>query len=404
MAEGCVHVVGAGLAGLSAAIRLTEQGCKVVVHEANHFAGGRCRTFHDPRLDRSIDNGNHLILSGNRAARRYLATIGATGMMEELPARFRPPVQDLPITDGNSMWSILVDGAPQTSVANAPAAMPQKVTHGYFEAMRIPVVRGRIFTAADRVDAPLVAVINETMARKLWPGKDAIGGTVKLLNETLPWVTVVGVVKDVRSSGFLTDPPPTMYFPQAQAGKSAWYVPSTLWLIVRTNADPRAVVGQIRSIVREIAPAAPIARVQTMSDAVAASVAPRRFTTLLLLAFAMVAMILAGLGIYSVIAYAVSQRRAEMGIRMALGARRGQVVSQVLGEGVRTAAVGAAVGIVLALATTRFLRAMAVGVSPGDPGTLAVVAVTLMLVAVAAAYVPARRASGVDPARAIRAD
>jgi predicted permease len=313
-------------------------------------------------------------------------------------------VQDLPITDGNSMWSILVDGAPQTSVANAPAAMPQKVTHGYFEAMRIPVVRGRIFTAADRVDAPLVAVINETMARKLWPGKDAIGGTVKLLNETLPWVTVVGVVKDVRSSGFLTDPPPTMYFPQAQAGKSAWYVPSTLWLIVRTNADPRAVVGQIRSIVREIAPAAPIARVQTMSDAVAASVAPRRFTTLLLLAFAMVAMILAGLGIYSVIAYAVSQRRAEMGIRMALGARRGQVVSQVLGEGVRTAAVGAAVGIVLALATTRFLRAMAVGVSPGDPGTLAVVAVTLMLVAVAAAYVPARRASGVDPARAIRAD
>jgi predicted lysophospholipase L1 biosynthesis ABC-type transport system permease subunit len=266
------------------------------------------------------------------------------------------------------------------------------------------VVRGRIFTAADRVDAPLVAVINETMARKLWPGKDAIGGTVKLLNETLPWVTVVGVVKDVRSSGFLTDPPPTMYFPQAQAGKSAWYVPSTLWLIVRTNADPRAVVGQIRSIVREIAPAAPIARVQTMSDAVAASVAPRRFTTLLLLAFAMVAMILAGLGIYSVIAYAVSQRRAEMGIRMALGARRGQVVSQVLGEGVRTAAVGAAVGIVLALATTRFLRAMAVGVSPGDPGTLAVVAVTLMLVAVAAAYVPARRASGVDPARAIRAD
>jgi putative ABC transport system permease protein len=313
-------------------------------------------------------------------------------------------VQDLPITDGNSMWSILVDGAPQTSVANAPAAMPQKVTHGYFEAMRIPVVRGRIFTAADRVDAPLVAVINETMARKLWPGKDAIGGTVKLLNETLPWVTVVGVVKDVRSSGFLTDPPPTMYFPQAQAGKSAWYVPSTLWLIVRTNADPRAVVGQIRSIVREIAPAAPIARVQTMSDAVAASVAPRRFTTLLLLAFAMVAMILAGLGIYCVIAYAVSQRRAEMGIRMALGARRGQVVSQVLGEGVRTAAVGAAVGIVLALATTRFLRAMAVGVSPGDPGTLAVVAVTLMLVAVAAAYVPARRASGVDPARAIRAD
>ena len=313
-------------------------------------------------------------------------------------------VQDLPITDGNSMWSILVDGAQQTSVANEPAAMPQKVTHGYFDAMRIPVLRGRTFTADDRVDAPLVAVINETMARKLWPGRDAIGGTVKLLNETLPWVTVVGVVKDVRSSGFLTDPPPTMYFPQTQAGRSAWYVPSTMWLIVRTNADPRAVAGQIRSIVREIDAAAPIARVQTMNEAVAASVAPRRFTTLLLLGFAVVAMILAGLGIYSVIGYSVSQRRAEMGIRMALGASRSKVVGQVLGEGIRTGAVGSVVGLVIAFATTRLLRALVVGVSPTDALTLGSVSGSLMLVAIAAAYIPARRASRVDPVQAIRAD
>jgi putative ABC transport system permease protein len=313
-------------------------------------------------------------------------------------------VQDLPISDDNSIWSILVDGAPMTSVANAPAAMPQKVTHGYFEAMRVPVLRGRIFTDADRVDAPLVAVINETMARKLWPGKDAVGGTVKLLNETSPWVTVVGVVKDVRSSGFLTDPPPTMYFPQPQAGRSVFYVPSTMWLIVRTNADPRAIVGRIRAIVREMAPRAPIARVQTMNEAVAASVAPRRFTTLLLLGFAVVAMILAGLGIYSVIAYSVSQRRAEMGIRMALGASRGKVVGQVLGEGIRTAAVGSLVGLVIAFAATRLLRALVVGVSPTDPLTLGTVSVSLMLVALAASYIPARRASRVDPVQAIRAD
>jgi predicted permease len=270
--------------------------------------------------------------------------------------------------------------------------------------MRIPLLRGRTFSDADRVDAPLVAVINETMARRLWPGKNAIGGTIKMLNETAPWVTVVGVVKDVRSSGFLTDPPSTMYFPQAQAGKSAYFVPSTMWLIVRTTSDPRAVAGAVRSIVREIEPRAPIARLQTMNEAVAASVAPRRFTTLLLLGFASVALVLAGLGIYSVIAYSVSQRRAEMGIRMALGASGANVVGQVLGEGIRTAAIGSGLGLVIAFAATRLLRALVVGVSTTDALTLGSVSLSLMLVALAASYVPARRASRVDPVQAIRAD
>jgi ABC-type antimicrobial peptide transport system permease subunit len=141
-----------------------------------------------------------------------------------------------------------------------------------------------------------------------------------------------------------------------------------------------------------------------MREAVAASVAPRRFTTLLLSAFAVVAMILAGLGIYSVIAYSVSQRQAEMGIRMALGASRKAVVGQVIGEGIRTAAIGAGVGLVVAFATTRLLRTLVVGVSTTDVLTLASVSFTLMLVALAASYVPARRASRVDPVQAIRAD
>ena len=313
-------------------------------------------------------------------------------------------VEDLPITDDNSIWSIAIDAATTTSVAEAPAAMPQRVTPGYFDAMRIPLVRGRTFTDADREDAPLVAVVNETMARTMWPGKDAMGGTVRMLDSTMPRVTVVGVVKDVRSSGFLTNPPPTMYFPSVQGRRSAYYVPTEMWLVARTTGDPRSIATQVRSIVREVEPSAPIATVQTMTEAVATSVAPRRFTSLLLAGFAIVALVLAGLGIYSVIAYSVSQRRAEMGIRMALGANRRQVTNQVLGEGIRTATLGAAIGVALTLATTRFLRAMVVGVSPSDPATLAIVTFVLLLVALVASYVPARRASSVDPVRAIRAD
>ena len=313
-------------------------------------------------------------------------------------------VEDLPITDGNSMWSMLVDGAPQTSVANAPAAMPQKVTPDYFETMGIRLLRGRTFTTADRVDAPLVAIVNETMEKKHWPGKGAIGGTVKLLSEEAPWATVVGVVRDVRSRGFLDEVPPTMYFPQAQAGRTAWYVPSLMWIVARTRGEPSAIASSVRAIIREIEPTTPIATVQTMDEAVAASVASRRFTTSLIAGFALIALLLAGLGVYGVITYSVNQRQFEMGIRMALGASRGRVVSQVLGEGLRTGVIGAAVGLVIAVAVTRLLRATFVGVSPGDPITLITVTVVLLFVAMAAAYLPARRASGVDPVRAIRAE
>ena len=313
-------------------------------------------------------------------------------------------VEDLPITDGNSEWSILVDGAPMTTVANAPAAMPQKVTPDYFETMGVRLVRGRTFTNADRADAPLVAVVNETMEKKLWPGKSAIGGTVKLLSEERPWVTVVGVVRDVRSRGFLDEVPPTMYFPQAQAERAAWYVPSQMWLVIRTRGEPSAIAASVRAIIREIEPSTPIATVQTMTEAVAASVASRRFTTSLITGFALIAVLLAGLGVYGVITYSVNQRQFEMGIRMALGATRSRVVNQILGEGLRTGAMGAAIGLVLAWGATRLLIATLVDVKPGDPLTLAVVTVVLLSVALLAAWVPARRASAIDPVRTIRAE
>jgi predicted permease len=291
-----------------------------------------------------------------------------------------------------------------TTVANAPTAMPQKVTPDYFEAMGVRLLRGRTFTDADRADAPLVAVVNETMAKKLYPGKEALGGTVKMLNEQSPWATVVGVVRDVRSRGFLNEVPPTMYFPQAQAGRTAFYVPSMMWIVARTRGEPSTIAGSIRAIIRDVEPTTPIATVQTMEDAVAASVASRRFTTSLITGFAVIAVLLAGLGVYGVITYSVNQRQFEMGIRMALGATPAHVVNQILGEGLWTGAIGAAIGLVAAWGATRLLTATLVDVKPGDPLTLSVVTLVLLTVALLAAWIPARRASAVDPVKTIRAE
>lgn len=290
------------------------------------------------------------------------------------------------------------------SVAEAPSAMPQQVTPGYFRTMGIPVVRGREFTAGDRDDAPLVALVNEAAAKKLWPGKNPIGGTVKMLSPSSPWATVVGVVKDVRSAGYQADVPPTMYFPHAQAGKSAYYTPAAMNVVIKTSSDPLAVAGPVREIVRQLSASTPVSKVETMENVVAASVASRRFSTELLAGFAGLALLLAGLGIYGVIAYDVSQRTYEIGLRMALGAQSGQVAGMMLGRGVRLVVIGLAIGVAGSLAVTGVLQSLLVGVSRLDPVTIGGVVAVLAIVAAGAAYLPARRASAVDPMEALRRD
>ena len=312
-------------------------------------------------------------------------------------------VGELPVRDGWSSWSILIDGAPMTSVAGAPAAMPMQVSPGFFETMGITLARGRLFTDADRNGAPIVVIVNETMEKMLWPGKSALGGTVKMLNPQSPWATVVGVIKDVREGGFLVEPPPSMYFPHAQAGLSAYYWPVDMNLVIRTQGDPLSIVSAVRRIVHELEPAAPLARIQTMDDVVAASVSSRLFSTQLLAGFAILALVLAGIGIYGVISYGVTQRTFEIGLRIALGAPRQQVLRLIVGEGVRLAVVGLAIGIAGALAVTRSMRALFVDVSSGDPRTLLTVIISIGVVALLASWLPARRATVVDPMGAMRA-
>jgi putative ABC transport system permease protein len=328
-----------------------------------------------------------------------------TGRVQALPGvRSVGAVGDLPIADGNSIWSILIDGSPTMSVGEAPSAMPQQVTPDYFRTLGIPVVRGREFTSADGADAPLVAVINETAAKKLWPGKSPIGGTIKMLSSTAPWATVVGVVKDVRSAGYQAEVPPTMYFPHAQAGRSAYYTPSAMNLVIKSSGDPLALAGPVRAIVRQLSATTPVSQVRTMESVVAASVASRRFSTELLAGFAALALVLAGIGIYGVIAYDVSQRTYEIGLRMALGAQSGQVAGMMLGRGVRMVALGLVLGVAGSLAVTGVLQSVLVDVSRLDPLTIIGVVTVLAIVASCAAYLPARRASAVDPMVALRRD
>ncbi len=313
-------------------------------------------------------------------------------------------VKDLPVADGYSGWSILIDGAPRTTIALAPVAAPQMVTTDYFKVMRIPLVRGRTFTGEDRMDAPLVAVINETMARKEWPDRDPVGGTITMFGPNGGAATVVGVVKDVRSGGFAGEVPPTMYFPHPQSGRSAYYVPEAMTLLVRTSGNPSALTGAVRGIVRELDPKAPVSRVATMDRLVADSVGARRFSTLLLAGFGCLALLLAAIGIYGVISSAVAHRTYEIGVRMALGARRQDVVVMILKEGLRTAALGAAIGIAGAIASAYAMRAVFYEVKAWDPLTLGGTVLLLMLTAVLASWIPARRASAVHPMSALRVD
>ena len=307
----------------------------------------------------------------------------------------------LPITGGESGWSIMLDGRVVKTISEAPYAKPEQVTAGYFQTFGIPVLKGRAFGEGDRRGAPPVAVINSAMAKKLWPGVDPVGHAEDVQPE-LAWVTIVGVVGDVHARGFQEEAPATMYFPYSQSGVERVF-PAELDGARGSNGR-RAGVDGARGARRRsgIDAQVPISRVATMDEVVARSIASRRFTTILLGGFASLALALAGIGIYGVIAYGVSQRTYEIGVRIALGASTASVVRLVMAEGVRMTLTGLALGLVGALAIDRLLRSMLVGVTTTDPTTLVVVVGVLVGVAACACVLPARRATTVSPTEALR--
>jgi len=304
-------------------------------------------------------------------------------------------VSVLPLGGDDNSNFVEIEGRPPLAPGQALRAGRRNASPDYFRALRVPLKSGRALAPSDAADAPPAAVINEAMARAFFPGEDPVGKRLRT-GDNNPWVTIVGVVGDVRHRGLDVDTRPEMFFPHAQSPSRQ------MSLVVRSGGDPLALVGAVRERVRAVDKDQPVGNVKTMEAWVAESVASRRFAVLLLAAFALVAAGLAAVGIYGVVSYGVAQRTHELGLRLALGAQRSDVLRLVIRQGMKMTLVGAAVGLAAALALTRLMAGLLYGVSATDPLVFAGVALLLVAVALLACYVPARRATRVDPMVALR--
>jgi predicted permease len=269
---------------------------------------------------------------------------------------------------------------------------------GYFAATGIPLLRGRVFDGSDRPEAPHAAVISQSLAQKYWPNEDPIGKRIQFgnMDGDLRLLHVVGVVGDVRGHGLDADAQPTVYANALQRPPH-----STLSIVVRAQADPATLTPALRQTVRALNSELPVS-FRTLQQIFSSSLDQRRFSLIIFAVFAAVAISLAVMGIYGVMAYAVAERTKEIGVRMALGATVGDILKLVIGQGGRLIAVGVALGLVGSLFLTRLLTSLLYGVSATDPLTFVLIALLLALVALLACWIPARRATKVDPMVALR--
>jgi len=308
----------------------------------------------------------------------------------------------LPVSGGGSIIHFNIQGKPPKSPHEFTAAGYRAITPGYFEALKIPLSQGRFFTAADNDKAPAVCIINSTMARTYFHGESPLGKRMQLgaiPEQEVPWMEIVGVVGDVLPS-LGVDPQAEMYLPYRQA--DALLPVFQLSIVLRTAGEPQTQASALRSALAEIDPNQPLVRVRTMEENISTNVAEPKFRTWLIGIFAGLALVLAAIGIYGVISYTVTHRTNEIGIRVTLGAQSSDVFREIIGEGLQLALIGVATGLVAALALTRLLKNFLYGISASDPLTFVAVALLLTLVALAACFFPARRATRVDPIIALR--
>lgn len=314
-------------------------------------------------------------------------------------------VRGLPLTGSIGDWDFEIEGRPLVD-GQEPQGDWQVATPGYFETMQVRLVKGRFFNEGDRADSLQVALVNQTLARQYWPDENPVGQRIKLMAgpEDAPWATIVGVIGDIRQMGLGHPPRKEFYCPHSQFHRSTGITVRSLGIVVRAEGDLESLAGPIRQLVGKIDPAMPLARLRPMNEVLSDSVSTSRFLALMLAAFAAVALALAGVGIYGLLSYWVSRSSREIGIRMALGADRRRVLRMVVGRGLAMALLGVAAGTVAALALTRFIQGLLFQVAPHDPITFIAIPIVMLALSVMASYLPSRRATGVDPMTALRAE
>ena len=314
-------------------------------------------------------------------------------------------IDALPITGEGSNQPVAIEGRPKVPMSDQPEVAVRLIMPGYLEAMRIPLLRGRNLNDSDTADRPAVVLISQSMAKRFWPNEDPIGKHLTLTFFPEKSREIVGVVGDVKQWGLdVVEPVATLYFPLAQISPSitADWASFPMTLVVRSSSQPAGVVSAVTGAVHEVDPEIPIVDVLTMEDLISNSLSQQHMTMLLLAAFAGLALVLASVGIYSVLSYAVRRRLREIGIRMALGAQARDVLRMILGYGAKLAAIGVGIGALSAFGLTRLMTSQLFGITATDPVTFATVALLLVLIALAACYLPARRATKVDPMVALR--
>jgi predicted permease len=352
---------------------------------------------------------------------QYSSQVAVDGFNNTLLAKLQqlPGVQaagitsSLPGVGANNNTGFVAEGYVSPSGAQLTLGWPAQVSGDYFAAAGIPLLRGRSFTSADRADSPLVVIVNRTLAEHYWPGQDPIGKRIHIgvADTPLPWLTIVGEIGDVKQGTAEGATEAQFYQPIGQFKKSIgqFAAPEMLdgtsnSILVRGQMQPEQMADSVRAVVRSIDPQLPLTQVESFDHIVSESEAPRRFNTAIISSFAVAAVLLALLGIYSVIAFSAAMRTQEMAIRLALGSQRSGVLQLVLASGAKLGLVGCGLGAIAAVFATRLMRSLLFQVDPVDPGVMILAAICIFVLAVAASIIPALRAASIEPMRALRTE